>query len=359
MKSLAPVLAVVLGFLTAAAAPLSTDSLQDLLSKKHYREYQSKDKYKDRIDVLRKAMEDEMDTLRKQVEDRNIDEILVSLHRLARLAEFAQQDKPSPSHRKDAKSRQVKKMEIRLRKMSENVVDLKRSVPFEYRQEFDVTNKALETLRDQLLVQLFGKPAKSITPEPSASLAVPGQAVPVAFSWVPPAATTQTMALANADRFTDKEYVKIQERQDLKGRADVFLDIAKSRLDEIERRSQHKPRVSEDDKGEKGKQEKKEENPLEFFTYTDMVHAYDRALNSLMINIDEQMSRKIVKEKDLKKVLEKLNKEVTEFMPRLEAVKQLAIDRKDEQLYREVEKAQKTSALARKGSLLGLGAPAK
>ena len=107
------------------------------------------------------------------------------------------------------------------------------------------------------------------------------------------------------------------------------------------------------------REEEEEENPLEFHTYWDMVHAYWRAIDGIMINIDEKAIYKTASEKDIRKSLEKLNKKIQEFIPQLEPIKQLAIERKDEALYRELEKAQEISVVAQKGSLYGLGAPAE
>ena len=90
-----------------------------------------------------------------------------------------------------------------------------------------------------------------------------------------------------------------------------------------------------------------------------MVHAYRRAIDGILINIDEKAIYKTASEEDIRKSLEKLNKKIQEFIPRLEPIQQLAIDRKDEALYREWEEAQEISIVAQKGSLYGLGAPAQ
>jgi len=162
------------------------------------------------------------------------------------------------------------------------------------------------------------------------------------FHWRPPPARWQSR-----DRFTDEEYGKLQLHQELEKRVEVFLEIAEARLEEIQKRM----------KG--GEWEEEEENPLEFHTYWDMVHAYRRAIDGIMINIDEKAIHKTASEEDIRKSLEKLNKKIQEFIPQLEPIKQLAIDQKDEALYRELEEAQEISVVAQKGSLYGLGAPAQ
>ncbi len=88
-----------------------------------------------------------------------------------------------------------------------------------------------------------------------------------------------------------------------------------------------------------------------------MIHAYERALSSTMVNIDEKVKYKLATEKDVRKSLEKLNKKINEFAPRLAPIKELALKNKDEVLYREVTRAEKTTEIARKGSAFGLGAP--
>ena len=138
--------------------------------------------------------------------------------------------------------------------------------------------------------------------------------LPGSLSVAPPPARLQSR-----DRFTDEEYEKLQLQQELEKRVEVFLGIAEARLKEIQKRMKG---------GER--EEEEEENPLEFHTYWDMVHAYWRAIDGIMINIDEKAIYKTASEKDIRKSLEKLNKKIQEFIPQLEPIKQLAIERKDE-----------------------------
>jgi hypothetical protein len=151
--------------------------------------------------------------------------------------------------------------------------------------------------------------------------------------------------MQNRDRFTDDEYTQIQLAQKLTKRVEVFLEIARSRLREIQRRADKVEWVEE------------EENPLEFYTYWDMVHAYRQAIDGIMINIDEKAIYKTASEKDIEESLKELNKGIEEFIPKLEPIKQLAIELQDQALYKELLEAEETSITAQKGSLYGLGAP--
>ena len=213
-------------------------------------------------------------------------------------------------------------------------------MPFEYLEGFENTIQSLEQLRKTLLAQLLGEAMVD-----NRSDRTPGLALPFHLRGLALAAPRARMQ--SKDRFTEEEFGKLQLHQELEKRVEVFLEISEARLKEIQRRM----------KG--GEWEEEEENPLEFHTYWDMVHAYRQAIDGIMINIDEKAIRKTAPEKDIKKSLEKLNKKIQEFIPQLEPIKQLAIDRKDEALYVELEEAQEISDIAQKGSLLGLGAPAQ
>ena len=126
---------------------------------------------------------------------------------------------------------------------------------------------------------------------------------------------------------------------------EVFLEIAEARLVEIERRMQ------------KQEWEQDKPNPLEYYTYAQMMHAYWKALEGIMINIDEKAKYKLAEPKEIKKSLRALNKQIQQFVPRLEPVRQLSIDLKDEELYNEVRKGMRASETAQRGSQMGLGAP--
>jgi hypothetical protein len=116
-------------------------------------------------------------------------------------------------------------------------------------------------------------------------------------------------------------------------------------LDEIERRVEGRE-WKEDDP-----------NPLEFFTYIDLLHAYTRAIEGVMINIDDKATSGMVEEGDIRKSLKKLSKKIEKFIPRLDALKNLVIERRDEELGEKLLAAMDSSDTARKGAQYGLGAP--
>jgi hypothetical protein len=339
------ILVVCLFFLAAGLADMPAADerrpLPELISPAEYNEYQRKSRYKDRMKLFRKILDRDVDLLANHTKHWEIEEVIAVLEGLREISAYVREEATEASNPKDLRSTEVKRLEIRLRKLVERVDELRRAVPFEYREEFESTSKAMEELRNQLLVQLFGK---SIKPPEEASRLLPGGSFLIPALAAPQARSVNQI---QGDRFTDEEYDKIKERQDLVGRVDVFLKIASSRLEEIERRRT----------GTEWKDKK--ENPLEFHSYAEMIHAYEKAISGIMINIDEKVQQRAATEKDIKKALEKLSKDIQGFIPQLAPLKDFAVQRQDESFYRELEKAEQTSEIARKGSLLGLGAPAQ
>jgi len=345
MKCLSPILVMIVSLVSPLPLAQGVDPpLADLLTERELREYQRKPQYRDRIDLFREVFERRVDLLHRYIQRDQLDETADLLQEISALSHHAVKQSSNAKNDKDLRSTEVKKLEIRLRKLIETINDLRTTVPFEYLEGFENTIQALEQLRKTLLAQLLGDAMvenRTDREQGKGDLAsLPFH--PGGLSLAPPPARWQSR-----DRFTDEEYGKLQLHQELEKRVEVFLEIAEARLEEIQKRM----------KG--GEWEEEEENPLEFHTYWDMVHAYRRAIDGIMINIDEKAIHKTASEEDIRKSLEKLNKKIQEFIPQLEPIKQLAIDQKDEALYRELEEAQEISVVAQKGSLYGLGAPAQ
>ncbi|MDA2933901.1 hypothetical protein MYX82_06110 [Acidobacteria bacterium AH-259-D05] len=321
--------------------------LKDLLTNREFRDYQRKPRYRDRIDLFRKVFERDASLLERYVKRNQMEESSDLLGKIHALCHHVEKESSGVEKSGDLRSKQVKNLEIRLRKLVETIKDLQAVSAFEYMERFEVTTEALEKLRKILLTQLLGglKTKASIRPrdgrESMASLISfhPSTAI----SAVKPA----TEPWQSNDRFTDEEYSKIQLNQELYGRVKVFLEIAESRLEEIRRRM------------EKREWEEEEENPLEFYTYWDMVHAYRRAIDGVMVNIDEKAIHRLAAEKDIQKSLKELNERIGIFIPQLEPIKQLAIKLQDRVLFQELTEAEEISVIAQKGSLYGLGAPPK
>lgn len=329
--------------------------LDKLLNPKELQDYNGHVKYRDRMDVFADAMKRYSQQLRAEVDQKKVDQIVSTLAQLESLAHYAKKE-PLPSNKKEQKAGEVRKLEIRLRKLMEEIQDAKTIAPYEYGADFDRTLGDLGKLRSELLKNFFGsalgEPDKADSPpasQPQSNLPATYPAGQFAFAGIgqqeAQQGDTRYSYDITGDQFTDKEYEKIRDNQDLKHRVDIFLDICDTRLAEISRRLNNKEWTE------------KEPNPLEFYTYEQMVHAYQRALSSVMVNIDEKAKYKLATDKDIKKALERLNKKIMEFTPQLEPIKQLAVKQKDEILYKEILEAEKTSEIARKGSQYGLGAP--
>jgi hypothetical protein len=310
--------------------------LQDLLTARDFRKFSLEDKYHNRIKILRKTFEAKVRILRRNVQQRDVAGSFRSLAELRGLAFHGLQDSLAETNEKEQRHKEVKNFEIRLRKFTEEVEDLKLSVPLEDRYQFEMTSELVEELRDQLLKQLFGR---VITASDSSGMALHS------FAFTASAGALTAQGLRDLDRFTEEEFSKLQLAQQLVKRVEVFLEIAESRLDEIERRV----------KGVEWKE--KEPNPLEFYSYEEMLHAYTRAIEGVMVNIDEKATSGMAREQDIRKSLKELSKKIEDFTPRLEALKALVMERRDERLARKLMDAMKASEIARKGAQYGLGAP--
>jgi len=130
--------------------------LEELLSPGQYVKYVSKPKYKDRIDIFRKTMEGYGSMLRRHLDKKDLNQARQVLTNLRALTHYVQEEPTrSSASPKDLRSKQVKKMEILLRKQLDTMSDMKLSVPFDFRAEFEDTTQAFEQLRDQLLRGLF------------------------------------------------------------------------------------------------------------------------------------------------------------------------------------------------------------
>jgi hypothetical protein len=157
-------------FLTGSAARLqapaaASDQLKDLLPPKLYDDYNRRPNYKDRLDIIKRGVEASVADLKSHLKKMDTEVVLDNLRKISALARQAQ-DEPSrrSASPKDLRSKQVKKAEIRFRELVSTLHDYQLSVPFEYRGQFDTAITDLEELRNQLLVQLFGKAAASPRP---------------------------------------------------------------------------------------------------------------------------------------------------------------------------------------------------
>lgn len=337
---------LLIGSISLAFGQAEQQALEETLNSKEWQAYQEKTSYKERLVTLNNVLERLGRQLTSDINKLELDAGMEVLASIRTIAQEGIREVEKASNPKDFRSKAVKKMEIRLRKLVQILEDLKLAVPFESRSGFEKTAEELELFRDKLLSQLFGR-----TGGGSASLdsRVPARRSPVTQSLLPGSSVSPQIrgSSVRGDQFTEEELDKVREAQELVPRVERFLEITESRLTEIERRLR------------KEEWTKEEPNPLEYYTLAQMVHAYQRALEGIMVNIDDRAKHGTAKQKDIRKSLRKLNKSVIEFLPRLEPLEQLAIDTEDEELYREVRKALKSTETALKGSQMGLGAPAK
>ncbi len=346
--------------------------LQALLSAEEYQKYQAKPRYRDRIGQFRRALDRYSDLVEKQVRSREQEALRRTLKSISCLSRHILNEPTRESFPKDWRSKQVKKLEIGLRKLVDLIRQAKYSFSLDMQQHFDQSAQDLDKLRDQMLEGIFGQPVDRQDQPPGAS---GGFGLSLSNSLLPSSSPSQRRYKTRHQEFTEEELVELRNYQGLKRRVDIFLKIAESRLNEIHLRmtgQEYQPVASspEDEKASRKKKKKKKKkkkdtqqsgveqpNPLEFFTYADLVYGYQRAIDGITVNVDDKYKR--TPDKELRKALKKLNGKVQEYIPRLAPIKQLAIEKKDEDLYRQVEHAERISEIALKGSQMFLGAPEK
>lgn len=327
--------------------PNEDPPLEDVLSPKEFRKYLSKPCYRDRMDLFREVIERRQASLNRSVAASRMEGTLNLLKGLRALSRYITQETSKSTHPKDMRSRQVRKLEISIRNLIEAIDGFKQIVSFRYQLKFEAASQALQISRSRLLVQIFGEAmaSRSQQSERSARLEVVG----ILKGFFRPALAARAGNPSSEppsgpmdDRFTEKELEMIRANLKLVARVDSFLKIAEARLKEVHRRL------------EKKEWKEKEENPLEFHTFHDLIHAYERAIDSTMTYIDESAGYQTAKQKDIKKSLKNLNKKILEFLPQLAPLKERAIQLQDEELYNAVIKAKETSDIAKEGSELAL-----
>lgn len=138
--------------------------LAELLSPQLWAKYQSQPKYKDRIEIYHQALDQLAGRLRNHLKKMEMDQVAESLRKISALSYLARREPARNSAGpKDLASKQVRKLEIHIRRSVVTFSDYRLSVPFDYRAEFESTMKDLEEWRNQLLLQLFGKAAAAPT----------------------------------------------------------------------------------------------------------------------------------------------------------------------------------------------------
>ena len=319
-------------------------TLESILTASEQQKYRRASNYQETMKVLRRVLDRYAHTASRMLEAQKLDDVTAAVRAIRRVVREGSLLTEQMADSKALRSRAVRRMEIRLRKMAEELGHLRKASHFELWEDFDAALEDVKAFRSDLLEGLFASAPPPSDPLGSASTASVGSFLPAGTET---AAQRRMRSTITGDQFTSVEYELVQDAQALKPRVKVFLKIAEARLDEIERRMAGT------------EWEKEDPNPLEFYTYAQLVRAYQRSLRSTMINIDEKARYKSATEKDIQKSLELLNSGIQTFIPRIEPVKKLAEDREDEDLHLEWREAWKFSQKALQGSQFGLGAPAK
>lgn len=342
-------LLVLLASLSGGPASETLPPLEEVFSVSELRRYRAKIDYKSRMNLFRKALERNSKLLSAYGKRSDLGAVLKVLADMKALSEHALRE--TPAREKDRRSRETKRLEIRARRIVESMEDLKLVLPFEYRDDFDDCIRSLEKLRKHLLDQLFGRAA------PSGTRSSPEIAHGLLASTPAPRAVSLAQS---ADGFTDEEYTKIQRAQKLDRRTRVFLKIAEDRLEALDERwtrltGKEPPATGKKRKKKKKKKSRKEEGPLAFHAHWELLHAYERAIDGIMINIDEKANQRRLSGKEIHKVLKRFCENVLQFEPRMETMEKLAVQLDDDDYWLTLEKAKKTTGIARKGCRLGLG----
>ena len=102
--------------------------LKDLLTERELREYQRKPQYRDRIDLFREVFDRRVDLLQRYIQRDQLDETADLLQKISALSHYAGEQSSNAKKDKDLRSSEVKKLEIRLRKLIETINDLQTTV---------------------------------------------------------------------------------------------------------------------------------------------------------------------------------------------------------------------------------------
>ena len=122
--------------------PQADLQLQDLLTDREFRDYRRKPRYKDRINLFKKAFERNFKALERHVERNELGESAAQLLCIQALCHHVEQESSQVKEPKDLRSKQVKQLEIQLRQLAENIKNLQRAVPWDHPDRGD-TQKTL------------------------------------------------------------------------------------------------------------------------------------------------------------------------------------------------------------------------
>lgn len=312
-------------------------ALENVLPPSTLSRYQKSD-YPDQLKILRTAIQSTGSRLKIQVSRQDRQGFLASLNELETLSEEAFARSSEITSEKMMRHREVKRMEIFLRKEIDLLEDLKLEVPYDIRNSFQAPKESMDKLRNRLFLQLFESAREFKTDLGPGASSFSGSS-PAAVS---PARSAPAQGLHDIDRFTEEEFSSIQYAGRLDDRIEVLLEIAESRIDEIDRRRKEEEWAED------------EPNPLEFYTYEDLIHAYSRALEAAMHSIDEHYERVLSPLDEIESALKDLEKGSRRFQKRLEEMEPLIRETGSLELAMKLSQALKFTSTALEGTEKGL-----
>ncbi len=332
-----PVLMLFLLSIVTGLGEAEKSPLEKILPEVTYRRYLESE-YPDQLKILRNAIQNTCSRLKIQISRAEKEEYLKRLTELKILADEAIIRSEEVTSEKMLRHKEVKRMEIFLRKEIDFLEDMKLEVPYNIRGHFQPPMDSLDQLRKILFLQLFESSRSFKTDIGSGAFNFDGGNAATAGT----ARSALQPGLHTIDRFTEEEFRSIQIARTLKKRLKAIFKIAESRLDEIDRR-----RTGED-WGEE------EPNPLEFYTYEDLIHAYNRALEAAMNNIDEHYERNLSSMSDIENALKELNEKCNQFQGRLMELEPIIREAGSLDLAAQLSKAMEYTATALAGTESGL-----
>ena len=314
-----------------------TEEMEKILPPATQQRYLTSD-YPDKMKIVRTAIQNTFTRLRIHANRGEQEELLARLEDIETLGKEGLARSLETTDEGDLRDKEVKRLEIELRKTIALLEDLKLEVAFEMRKFFYPAINSLDELRQQLFMQLFEGARSFETELGRGGLAFAGGVMMLRKA----AYLLPAQGLNDLDRFTKEEFRSIQVARSVDDRVEAIMEIAESRLDEIDRRR----------KGEEWEED--EPNPLEFYTYDDLLHAYNRALEAAMHSIDDDYERGFSRMDEIESALDELNDRSSDFQPRLIDLEPLIKEIRSFELAEKLSKAQEYTEMAIKGAKSGL-----
>lgn len=135
---------------------------------------------------------------------------------------------------------------------------------------------------------------------------------------------------------TPAEIEKFRDEQDLSKRTGLYMSAAKLRLEKAGERLSGKNSAEGD--------------PLEFHSVTDLILGCRSAIRAAMLGIQDQVTYKKAESEEVIKALKELKSTTEGIMPELERVQKLALEKRDEALYKAVKDCAQYADSAARGS---------